>query len=138
MKYLNFRSSASRLESVTCKKKKKKSLLKIALRHNNFSKNFTTSVEQRYWKIHPDGCFWWELCFGILPEWLLLKNSCKDKFILRRTYTMKLFLHRWLNFSFNSFLLTFKTCIQLWNVNEIFQSTIIKVFQKKKILPDFW
>ena len=47
------------------------------------------------------------------------------------------FLHRWLNFSFDSFLSTFNTCIQLRNVNEIFESTIMKVFQKKKILTRF-
>ena len=46
-------------------------------------------------------------------------------------------LIRW-NFSFDSFLSTLNTCIQLPNVNEIFQSTIMKVFQKKKFLPDFW
>ena len=57
---------------------------------------------------------------------------------LRRAYTMKFFFHRWLNFSFDSFLLTFNRCIQLRNVNEISQSIIMKVFQKKKFLPDFW
>ena len=50
---------------------------------------------------------------------------------------MKFFFHRWLNFSFDSFLSTFNTCIQLRNVNETFPSTIMKVFQKKKNLPDF-
>ena len=40
------------------------------------------------------------------------------------------FFHRWLNFSFGSLLSTFNTCIQLRNMNEIFQSTIVKVFQK--------
>ena len=58
--------------------------------------------------------------------------------LLRRAYTMKFFFHRWLNFSFDSFISTFNTCTQLRNVNEIFQSTIMKVFQKKKFLPDFW
>ena len=47
------------------------------------------------------------------------------------------FFHRWLNFSFDSFLSTFNTCIRLRNVDEFFQSTIMKVFQKKKFLPDF-
>ena len=56
---------------------------------------------------------------------------------LSRAYTMKFFFHRWLNFSFGSFLSTFNTSIQLANVNEIFQSTVMKVFQKKKFLPDF-
>ena len=50
---------------------------------------------------------------------------------------MKFFFHRWLNFSFDSFLSIFNTCIQLQNVNEIFESTIMKVFQKKKILTRF-
>ena len=58
--------------------------------------------------------------------------------LLRRAYSMKFFFHRWLNLSFDSFLSTFNTCIQLPNVNEIFQSTIMKVFQKKNFLPDFW
>ena len=40
-------------------------------------------------------------------------------------------------FFFDSFFSTFDACIQLRNVNEIFQSTIMKVFQKKKFLPDF-
>ena len=48
---------------------------------------------------------------------------------------MNYFFHWWLNFSFDSFLSAFNTCIQLENVNEIFQSTIMKVFQKKKFLP---
>ena len=51
---------------------------------------------------------------------------------------MKFFFHRWLNFSFDSFLSTFNMCIQLRNVNEIFQSIIMKVFQKKEFLPDIW
>ena len=57
--------------------------------------------------------------------------------ILRRVQTMKFFFHRWLNFSFDSFLSTFSTRTQLRNVNEIFQSIIMIVFQKKKFLPDF-
>ena len=59
------------------------------------------------------------------------------KQVWRRAYTMKFFFHRWLNFSFDSFLSIFNTCIQLQNVNEIFESTIVKVFQKKKILTRF-
>ena len=50
---------------------------------------------------------------------------------------MKFFFHRWLIFSFDSFLSTFNTCIQLRNVNEISQSTIMKVFQKEKIFTRF-
>ena len=74
VKYLNFRSSDSKLENVTCK-----FTAKIALRYSNFSKNFTISVEQRYSKMHPDGCFWWKLYFGNSPKWLLL-----NKFIVFR------------------------------------------------------
>ena len=32
--------------------------------------------------MHQDGCFWGQLYFGNIPEWLLLKDSCKDIFIL--------------------------------------------------------
>ena len=49
----------------------------------------------------------------------------------------EIFLLQVLNFSFDSFLSTFNTCIQLPNAHEIFQSAIMKVFQKKKFLPDF-
>ena len=60
------------------------------------------------------------------------------QYYLRWAYTMKFFFHRWLNFFFfDSFFSTIDACIQLRNVNEIFQSTIMKVFQKKKFLPDF-
>ena len=50
---------------------------------------------------------------------------------------MKIFFQRWLNFSFDSLLSTFNMCKQLQKENEIFQSTIMKVFKKKKFLPDF-
>ena len=62
---------------------------------------------------------------------LLLKLLKYFEVMLRRAYTMKFFFHRRSNFSFNSFFSTFNMCIQLRNVNEIFQSTIMKVFQKK-------
>ena len=61
----------------------------------------------------------------------------EEKVFLRRAYTMKYFFHRWLDFFFDSFLSTFNTFIQLQNVNESFQSTIMKVFQKKKIFTRF-
>ena len=57
-------------------------LLKIALHHRYFSKNFTTGAEQRYLKMHLDGCFWGRIYFGNIPAWLLLKGSCKHIFIL--------------------------------------------------------
>ena len=72
MKYLNFCSSGSKLESITYK-------------FTNFTytvifQRISLSVKQYYWKMHPDGCFWWQLYFGNFPEWLLLKDSCKDIF----------------------------------------------------------
>ena len=57
-------------------------LLKIALRNRYFSKNFTTGAEQRYWKMHLDGCFWGRIYFGNIPAWLLLKSSCRRIFVL--------------------------------------------------------
>ena len=57
-------------------------LIKMALHHRYFSNNFTTGAEQWYWKIHLDGCFWGRIYFGNIPEWLLLKGSCKHIFIL--------------------------------------------------------
>ena len=47
---------------------------------------------------------------------------------------MKFLIHMWLVFLFDSFL---SRRIQLQNLNEIFQSTAMKVFKKKKSLPDF-
>ena len=75
------------------------------------------------------------------PFCFLTKKSLYIKefffFMLRRAYTMKFFFHMWLNFSFDSFLSTFNTCMQLRNVNEIFQSSIMKVFQKKNFYQIF-
>ena len=76
MKYSNFRSSSSKLESVTCK------FTKNCTPSQVFLENFTISAEQRYGKIHHDGCFWEQLYFGNICEWLLPKDSCKDIFIL--------------------------------------------------------
>ena len=47
------------------------------------------------------------------------------------------FLSHLVKFSFHAFLSTFNTFIQLRYVNEIFQSTIMKVFQKKKMFSRF-
>ena len=59
------------------------SLLKAALCQRYFLKNFTRGAEQRYWKImHQDDCFWGQLYFRNIPQWLLFKDSCKDIFIL--------------------------------------------------------
>ena len=32
--------------------------------------------------MHQDGCFWGKFYFRNIPQWLLLKGSCKDRFIL--------------------------------------------------------
>ena len=61
-------------------------LSKIELHHWYFSKNFITSAEQRYWKMHLDGCFWGRIYFGNIPEWLLLKGSCKRYNDFRNSY----------------------------------------------------
>ena len=66
-------------------------LLKIALHHRYFSKNFTTVAEQRYWKMHLDGCFWGPIYFGKITAWLFLKGSCKH-IHFRNSYTYSTFL----------------------------------------------
>ena len=66
-------------------------LLKIALHHRYFSKNFTTGAEQRYWKTLLDGCFWGRIYFGNFPEWLHLEGSCKH-IHFRNSYTYFAFL----------------------------------------------
>ena len=80
MKYLNFCSSGSKLETITCKFTQV--YMQITLRHSKFSNNFTISAKQKYWKMDLDGCFWWKRYSKNFPEWLLLKDSCKDTFIL--------------------------------------------------------
>ena len=62
-------------------------LLKIALHHRYFSKNFTRVAEQRYWKMYLDGCFWGQIFSGNIPAWLLLKSSC------RRIYVLEILTH---------------------------------------------
>ena len=57
-------------------------LLKTALHHRYFSKNFTAIAEQRYWKMYLNGCFWGRIYFGNIPAWLLLKSSCRPIFVL--------------------------------------------------------
>ena len=78
MKYLNFHTSGLKLE-----RELHSILLKVALHHSNFSNNFTIRAKQRYGKMHCCGYFWWQLCFGKLPEWLLLNDSCKTYIYLR-------------------------------------------------------
>ena len=67
MKYLNFWFKV--------RERYMQSLLKIALRHSNFSKNLNITAEQRYWKMHPDGCFWWQLYFGNFPDSCFSKTA---------------------------------------------------------------
>ena len=57
-------------------------LLKIALHHRYFSKDFTAVAERRYWKMYLDGCFWGRIYFWNIPAWLLLKSSCRRIFVL--------------------------------------------------------
>ena len=80
-------------------------------------------------QILPKRCLF---IFCIFVKWIGVNPR------IMSAYAMKFFFHRWVNFSFDSFLSTFNMCLQMRNVNEIFQSAIIKVFQKKKFLPDFW
>ena len=58
-------------------------LIKIALHHRHFSKKLTTNSKQQYRKIHLNGCFIAQLFFENVPEWLLLKGTCEDLFILK-------------------------------------------------------
>ena len=62
-------------------------LLKIALHHRYFSKNFTTVAEQRYWKMYLDGCFWGRIYFGNIPAWLFLKKQLQTYIRFRNSNT---------------------------------------------------
>ena len=64
-----------------------------------------------------------------------LKGHC-CLYYWRRAYKMKFFFHRWLNFSFDSFFLTFDTCIQLWNV-KFFNLQSWKYFRRKNFYQIF-
>ena len=57
-------------------------LLKIALHHRHFSKSFTTTADQRCWKMYLDHCLLGRIYFGNVPAWLLLKSSCRRIFVL--------------------------------------------------------
>ena len=57
MKYLNSAEVAQTWGALDA------SLLKVALRQRYFMKKFTISAEQRYLKMHQDGCFWGQLYF---------------------------------------------------------------------------
>ena len=75
MKYLNFRRSGSKLESITCKFTKNRTPSQL------FLKEFTISAE---------GCFWGQIYFGNIPEWLLFKDSC-NKYIYFKISKLRIF-----------------------------------------------
>ena len=76
MKYLNFRSSGSKLESVKCRFTENRTPSQV------FFKEFLHKCRIAMLKMHLDGCFWGQLDFADIREWRLLKDSCKDIFIL--------------------------------------------------------
>ena len=121
MKHLNL--SVKNLNAVVAQSwiESHASLLKIALHHRYFSKNFNITVEQQYWKMHQDGCFWGQLYFGNIPEWLLLKDSCKDIFTLRRAY-------RWIFCFKGGYLIPVYSC-KMWM--KFFNLRSWKILEKK-------
>ena len=70
-------------------------LLKIVLHHRYFSKNFTTSAEQQYWKMYLDGCFWGRMYFGNIPALLFFKSSCRRIFVLEILFTFHTLTSCW-------------------------------------------
>ena len=76
MKYLNFCSSASKLESISCKFTKSYTLSQV------FFQEFHYKCRTAILKNASRCCFWRQLHFRKIPQWLLLKDSCKDIFIL--------------------------------------------------------
>ena len=76
MKYLNFCSSASKLESISCKFTKSYTLSQV------FFQEFHYKCRTAILKNASRCCFWRQLYFRKIPQWLLLKDSCKDIFIL--------------------------------------------------------
>ena len=77
---MKYNSSAPAVKS---RKALHTTLRKTAFHKKNFSKKLTARSEQRYWKIHLDGYFWEQLIFDSILEWLLLKGSCEDIFVLK-------------------------------------------------------
>ena len=71
---------------------------KIAFHHWYFSKNLIKISEQQYWKN-----FWEKIFFENIPEWLLLKGSSKDIFILK----VAMVIYTFIFLSFIFFLPTF-------------------------------
>ena len=66
--------------------------------------------------------------------WKLANQSTLNKaHVVRRAYTMKFFFHRWLDFSFDSFLSTFHTWIHHESISEekIFTWFLIKIFSSE-------
>ena len=75
-KYLNFCSSGSKLESITCKFTESRAPSEV------FFEEFHYKCKTAIMKMYQDDCFWGQLYFRNIPLWLLLKDSCKDIFIL--------------------------------------------------------
>ena len=67
------------------------SLLKVALRQRYFLKNFTTTAEQRYWKMHQDGCFDDNFIFEIFLNDCFSKTAAKIYLFLK--FSVKHVLH---------------------------------------------
>ena len=70
-------------------------LPKMSLHHRYFSRNFTTVAEQRYWKMHLNGCFWGRICFTNIPAWLLLiasQRQLQSYICFRNSYAYFIFL----------------------------------------------
>ena len=72
-----FCANGQKQQSVTCKFTKKCAVLQY------FSRNLATSSEQRYGNINLDGCFWGQMFFEIIPEWLVHKGNWVDVFIFK-------------------------------------------------------
>lgn len=72
-----FCANGQKQQSVTCKFTKKCAVL------HYFSRNLATSSEQRYGNINLDGCFWGQMFFEIIPEWLVHKGNWVDVFIFK-------------------------------------------------------
>ena len=67
-------------------------LLKIALHHRYFSKNFTTVAEQRDWKMHLDGCFWGRIYFWKHSCMTASRKQLQTYIRFRNSYTYFTFL----------------------------------------------
>ena len=76
MKYLNHCRSGSELESVTCKFTKNCTLSQVSFEEFHYKRGTAIFKNSSRWLL-PDTTLFWNY-----PEWLLLKDSCKDIFNL--------------------------------------------------------